>query len=57
MPRHGCTPACAGLISPMSDPFVRTILEGLQHLLAKSVVKKEPVTVEMLEAIVADAQQ
>ena len=49
--------SCAGLISPMSDSFVRTTLEGLQRSLAKPVVKKEPVTVEMLEAIVADAQQ
>ena len=47
----------AGLISPLSDPLVRTTLEGLQRSLAKPVVKKEPVTVEMLEAIVADAQQ
>ena len=49
--------SCAGLISPMSDPFVRTTLDGLWRSLAKPVVKKEPVTVEMLEAIVADAHQ
>ena len=49
--------ACAGLVSPMADSFVRTTLEGLQRSLAKPAVKKEPITVEMLEAIVSDAQQ
>ena len=49
--------SCAGLVSPMSDSFVRTTPEGFQRSLAKSVIKKEPVAVEMLEAIVADAQQ
>jgi len=29
-------------------------LKGLQRMLAKPVVKKEPMTVEMLEAIVRD---
>jgi len=32
-------------------------LEGLKHLLAKPVVKKELMTVEMLEAIVDDAER
>ena len=31
-------------------------LEGLQRTLAKPIVKKEPITVEMLEAIVQDAR-
>ena len=39
--------SCTGLVSPISDSFARTTLEGLQRSLAKPVVKKEPVTVEM----------
>lgn len=35
--------------------FVQTVLQGLQRSLAKPVVKKLPVTVEMLAAIVEDA--
>ena len=45
----------AGLITPSSHPLVRATLRGLQHKLAKPVVKKEPMIVDMLEAIVADA--
>ena len=30
-------------------------MEGLQHTLAKPIVKKEPITVEMLEVMVRDA--
>jgi len=45
----------AGLIVPSSHPLVRGTLAGLQCKLAKPVVKKEPMTVEMLEALVADA--
>jgi len=37
--------------------FVKATLEGLKHLLAKPVVKKEPMTVKMLEAIVEDAER
>ena len=44
----------AGLTPPMTDPFVRANLEGLQQSLVKPVVKKEPVSVGMLEAIVQD---
>lgn len=47
----------AGLISPMSDPFARATLEGLQRTLAKPVVKKEPISIEMLGAIVQDAEK
>ena len=47
--------ASTGLTSPMTNPFVRATLEGLQRSLAKPVVKKEPVSVGMLEAIVQDA--
>jgi len=39
----------AGLIPLHADLFVKTTLEGMQRLLAKPVVKKEPATVEMLE--------
>ena len=45
----------AGLSSPSYDPFVKATLKGLQRSLAKPTVKKEPVTVDMLEAIVKDA--
>ena len=48
---------CTGLKSPTSEPFLRATLEGLQRLLAKPVVKKRPVTIEMLEAVVIDAQK
>ena len=47
----------AGLSSPSIDPFVKATLEGLQRLLAKPTAKKEPVTVDMLEAIVKDADK
>lgn len=49
--------ASAGLSSPSVDPFVKATLEGLQRSLAKPVVKKEPVTVDMLEAIVEDVDK
>ena len=49
--------ASAGLSSPLVDPFVKAILAGLQRSLAKPTVKKEPVTVDMLEAIVKDADK
>ena len=45
----------AGLSSPSCDPFVKATLEGLQRSLAKPTIKKEPVTVDMLEAVVKDA--
>ena len=47
----------AGLASPSAHPFVKATLEGLQRSLAKPVVRKEPVTVEMLNAIVQDAER
>ena len=47
----------AGLIPLRVDPFVKVTLEGMQCLLARSVMKKEPATVEMLEAIVDDADK
>ena len=53
----GWVHSSAGLSSPSSDPFVKATLEGLQRSLAKPVVKKEPVTVDMLEMIVQDADK
>lgn len=47
----------AGLCSLLVDPFVKATLEGLQCSLSKLVVKKEPVTVDMLEAIVRHVEQ
>ena len=47
----------AGLTPPLADPFVKATMEGLQRSLAKPVVKKEPITVETLEAIVQDAEK
>ena len=47
----------AGLPPLLSDYFVKATLEGLKRLLAKPVVKKEPMTVKMLEAIVEDAER
>ena len=49
--------ASAGLSSLLADPFVKATLEGLQRSLAKPVVKKEPVTVDMVEAIVRYADK
>ena len=47
----------AGLASPPSHPFVKATLEGLQRSLAKPVVKKEPITLEILDAMVHDANK
>lgn len=47
----------AGLISLISTPFFKATLEGLQRSLAKLVVKKEPVNVDMLKAISKDAEE
>ena len=47
----------AGLTSSMADPFARATLEGLQRSLAKPVTKKEPVSIEILGAIVEDAER
>jgi len=47
----------AGLAPPPSHPFVKATLEGLQHSLAKPVTKKELITLDMLEAMVKDADK
>ena len=46
----------AGLSAPTASPFVCATKDGLQRSLAKPVVKKAPVTVDMLAAIVRDAR-
>ena len=48
--------SASGLAGPSSHPFVKATVEGLQRQLARPVKKKEPVTVEMLEAMVNDAE-
>ena len=47
----------ADLPSPTVLPFVKATLEGMQRILAKPTVKKEPVTAEMLEDMVKDANR
>ena len=47
----------ACLASPSSHPFVKATLEGLQCYLAKPVVKRKPITLEMLEAMVNNASK
>ena len=47
----------ACMTSSSTWPFVRATLEGLQRFLAKPIVKKELVTVYMLEVIVKDADK
>ena len=47
----------AGLSSPSSHQFVKATLKGLQCSLAKPVVKRGPITLEMLEAMVDDANE
>ena len=47
----------SGLASPSTHPLVKVALGGLQRTLAKPVVKKEPLTIEMVEAMLTDADQ
>lgn len=42
----------AGHTAPSESPFVRVVLEGLQRKLAKPKVRKEPVTSDMMAALV-----
>ena len=46
----------AGLLPITVDSFVKANLESLQRTMAKPVVKKEPITTEILEAIVQDTK-
>ena len=47
----------AGITSPTDSPFVKTTLEGLRKQLARPIQKKEPITVDMLRAMVQDAKE
>ena len=47
----------AGLPSPTLSSFVKATLEGMQRILAKPTVKKDPVTSVMLEDMVKDANK
>lgn len=46
----------AGLLPPTANPFINTILEGLQRKLAKPIVKKTPFTADILKAMVEDTE-
>ena len=41
----------------MNSPFIKAMLEGMQRLLARLVVKKTPITPAMLEVMVEDAKK
>ena len=45
----------AGINSPTSNPIVQETLQGLKRTLAKPILKKRPITKEMLVDIVTDA--
>jgi len=49
--------AMANCHSPTKSHFVKTVLQGLQRNLAKPVTKKRPVTAEMLNIIVDNAEE
>ena len=47
----------AGIPSQTETPLIQTTTQGLRRLLAKPIRKKEPMTVEMLQAMVKDADK
>ena len=47
----------AGLSSPTSSPFIISILDGARRLLPRPVKKKQPLTAEMLGALVKDVNE
>ena len=47
----------SGLASPATHPLVKATLESLQCSLVKLIVKKEPMTMEMIEDMVLVAEQ
>ena len=47
----------AGIPSPSASPFITTVLEGLRRSLAKPVVKKAPINLEILGAMVSDTNE
>jgi len=46
----------AGIASPSTHPFVKAVL-GVKRTHARPVIKKEPLTVEMLQIVVDDAER
>ena len=49
--------ATAGLPSPTNNPFIKTVLDGLRRTLAKPTVKKTPLSIEILRAMVEDTKE
>ena len=47
----------ASIPSPTETTLVKVTLEGLRKVLAKPVTKKEPITVDMLKAMVKDTNE
>ena len=47
----------AGITSPTDSPFVKTTVEGLRRMLSKPTQKKEPITTDMLRAMVQDTME
>ena len=45
----------AGVESPAEAPLAQSVLEGLRRTLSKPKVRKEPVSIEMLQAMVEAA--
>ena len=45
----------AGIESPTESPLVQSVLEGLRRILSKPKVRKEPVSLEMLQTMVQTA--
>ena len=45
----------AGIESPTESPLVQSVLEGLRQMLSKLKVRKELVSIEMLQAMVEAA--
>ncbi|XP_072030100.1 LOW QUALITY PROTEIN: uncharacterized protein [Amphiura filiformis] len=48
--RHDCLPECNR--NPCDSKFLHNVLQGLKRRLVKPIVKKEPITPEILKAIV-----
>ena len=47
----------AGLSSPAECPFVTSVLDGLRRMLAKPTIKKDPINIEILTAMVEDTRK
>ena len=53
----GWVHSLAGVTSPGESKFVQSTLDGIRRRLARPVQKKEPITKEMLEKLVEDANK